>query len=318
MTIAKWFGDKAYKGWTAVEVGPDGVVGVSVRSPATLGAKPGVVKCGMIAGTELTVEAVAALAKQISVPGFGWVFLLDRRDYSILVLQEPSVQSGELEESVRWSVSTLIDYPIASANVSWMRIPTAKSLPNRTPHIYAVVARRDLTESYFDIFQKMQVQLNAIDIKETAQRNIASLVAKPGEGVGLLSVGKRGVYFTVSFNGELYLDRFVEETLFTQNGQGDDARGRAVERIILQVQRSVDFTMRNLPFLDIARILVAPTPGRIDLVEMLSPQVQLKVERIDLAELFDFTQVPELAKEESQASYFFVLGAALRFAKNKP
>lgn len=310
-----WFGRSGTAGWTAVDSGPDGLYGVSVLPPRSPGGKPRVAKCGALPGAALEAATLSALGKRIAVAGCPWTLPLGRKDYNILVIDEPPVTAAEMEQSVRWSVSATLPYPVDEANVTWMKIPTAKYQPNRTPQLYVVAARKDLVARQQALFREAGLSLQAIDIDDTAQRNIAALAEKPGEGLGLLMVGRQGVQFNITFGGELYLDRFVEETLFERAGQEPEAESRAFERIALQIQRSLDFIGRSMTFINVERVLVAPMPAEIGLRQYIAQNLSAAVEPLDLASLFDFSQTPELTRPENQALYFTALGAALRFMK---
>ena len=315
--MLNWLGGKGVAGWTAVDRGADGLVGVTVLAPGA-GGKPRVVKCAAMPGGPLDAGALAGLAKKIAVPDCPWTLPLSRKEYSILMVPEPPVPPAELERSVRWAISGMIDYPADEASIAWMKIPSVDRLPNRPPDLYVLLAKSELIARHKAEFQQARIPLQAVDVRETAQRNIAALAEKPGEGVGLLTIGKQGVQFTITCNGELYLDRFVEESLFDHAQRDEAAERRAFERIALQVQRSLDFIGRTMTFIDIDRVLMAPMPGRLELdPDVISQHLSLPVEALDLASLFDFSQTPELAREENQALYFTALGAALRFMKKK-
>lgn len=299
-------------GWASVEATADGLFGVSVAVPSEPGGKPRVLACNTVANAALDAESLTRLAGGGAFAGHAWTVPIDRKTYNILVIEEPAVRPDEMEQSIRWAISTMIDYPVADACVSWMRIPTDKLLPNRAPHIYVVATRRDVVDLHRHAFKQAKLHLGAIDVQETAHRNIAALVAKPGEGVALLSVGKRGVQFTVTFQGELYLDRHVDELVFG-NGSDEAVLERARERVVLQVQRSLDFIGRTLPFIDITRVALAPMPGETQLRERIAENLPVPVDSIDLASVFDLSHTPQLRVEEEQANYFVALGAALRF-----
>lgn len=310
------FRKKKETGWTAVDAGEDGLVGVTVMPPQAVGGKPRVVKCGTVSGGPLDVDTLTGLARIISVPGCHWTLPLRHKTYSILVVPEPSVRPDEIAQSIRWAIGDMLDYPVDDASIAWMRIPTDNLIPNR-PHeqqLYVMATRYESIVEYNDLFQKARIPLRAIDVRETAQRNIAVLAEKPREGVGLLFIGPQGVQFTINFNGELYLDRFFEESFFNTPDNAD-ARNRACERIVLQVQRSLDFVGRNMSFIDVNRILLAPMPDGLDLGDWISRHLPVPVEELDLASLFDISLTPELARRGAQALHFSALGAALRFMR---
>jgi hypothetical protein len=58
------------------------------------------------------------------------------------------------------------------------------------------------------------------------------------------------------------------------------------------------------------------SPEAVGLIEFLTAQLPLKVEPLDLNQVFDLTRVPELAQSSAlQARCVVPLGAALRSAK---
>lgn len=312
------FKKKGDAGWTSVAIETDGVYGVTVLAPLKPGGKPRVVKCASIPGDQLDAESLTGLASTISAQGCPWTLSLGRKEYKILVVPEPSVPRDEFDQAVRWLIGDMLDYSVEDANLAWMHIPTVELLPNRASNLYVLLAKKDIIAGYETLFENAGVTLQAIDVRETAQRNIAALVGKPGEGAGMLYIEKSGTQFTITYNNELYLDRFIQESLFAQepdaaDAQIDpDAKAQSGERIVLQIQRSLDFIGRNMAFIDIRHILMAPMPGTLKMGDFISPHLQVPVETLDLASLFDFTQTPKLEREENQAFYFSALGGALR------
>lgn len=301
------------KGWSAVDVGPDGLlVGVSVRPGARAGDRPQVVKCAQVTGAALEEAALAGLARKISVAGFPWTVPLPRNDYRILVVAEPPVLAAEMDRSLRWTLGPMINIPIDEANVVWMNIPTAEFQPNRPRHLYAIVAQQSVIKQQAALFAQAKLALRAIDVRETAQRNIAALLEKKGEGLGLLSMDPQGVTLTFTFGGELYLDRFIELSLAELLAADAPGQQKFFERITLQVLRSVDFINRNSSFMPVERIMLAPLPAQIGLHDYLSQNLSLRVEALDLASVFDLSRTPELALPENQSRYLMALGAALR------
>lgn len=305
------------KGWTAVDAGSDGsLVAVSVRRRAS--ARPQVVKCARSTPGTAMAEALTELAHKVSVAGFQWTMALQRGDYQMLVIAEPSVLASEMERSLRWSLGAMIDFPVEEANVAWMKIPTTVQQPNHARHIYAIVSPKSVAKAQLALFQKAKLNLRAIDVRETAQRNIAALLEKKNEGLGLLCVGSSGVLIVFTFAGELYLDRFIEQPLDEMVAADDAGRKKIFDLIALQVSRSVDFVSRNFPFMPVQRIVLAPLPAPLELRDYLAQNLSLQVDLLDLAEVFDLSLTPELQVPENQSRYFVALGAALRGMGKNP
>ena len=300
-------------GWTAVELGDDAFYGVTVLAPLTNNGKPRVVKYGTVSVNGSDAVALSGLANELSVVNCPWVLSLKPNQYNVLLVEEPSVLASEVKDSLRWSVSGMIDYPVSEANLDWIQIPTKTLQPNRTSHLYVMAAKSEYISHYAEVFRQAQIPLQAVDVRETAQRNIASLVESPGEGVVLIKVAKHGVRLTTTFKGELYLDRYAEESALGQDVIEDNVKERIVERVVLQAQRSLDFVARTLSFIDIKRVLLAPSVGNLDFTDIVGQNLQVPVEKLDLASVFDFSQTPELMQDKNQALYFYALGSALRF-----
>ena len=315
--LSRIFKSSAAKaGWTAVYEAPEGVFGVSIAAPAGVGVKPKVMKFGALAGKILDSISLTELAKSVATGDFGWAVTLNRKDYKFLVIEEPAVNPDEMDESVRWAVGGVIDFPLVDAEVAWMKIPTEK-LPNRRPHIYVAATQRGVVDRYRAIFKDAQLPLLALDVQETAFRNIAALASKSGEGLAFLAVGRQGVQFTVTFQGEMYLDRFTDDATWFADTVDPAAIERANERIVLQVKRSIDFIGRTLPFVDISRVLLAPMPANIGLRDRIAENLTVPVEPLDLGSILDLSSVPSLSKAEAQVEYLVALGAALRFENGR-
>ena len=311
--MISWPGKKrASRGWTAVDAVSGGLCGVSVRTPDSGNGKPQVVKCAFVPEADIAVEALAQLARKIGVPGFAWTTPLRRSDYKLVVLSQPAVKPIEMAQSLRWSLGPQIDFPVDEATLDWMSIPTQKHMPQRPPHLYVIAAKSEVVTRRAGPFRQAKIALQAVDIRETAQRNISALRERAGEGLGMVSVSDQGVQITFTFEGELYLDRFIETSLAALIAADDETRIRAFERITLQVQRSIDLVTRTLPFISLGRIGMAPMPAPLALGAHLAQNVSASVETLDLASVFDFALTPELAEEENQARFFVALGSALR------
>ena len=304
-------GQAGPRGWTGIDLSPPTGVGVTVLSgPAH--KRPRVKRHLVVADVLNEETALARLAEAVGQPGVPCVHALPRGSYSILVLPEPEVAATEMAESVRWSVAGQIDYPIDEANVAWMPIPTREALPNRPPHLYAMATRRTQTEEWRQAYRRAGLHLKAVDVRETAQRNISALIEPPGEGVGLLVMGHRGIEFTVTWHGELYLDRFISDDVQETGSIDFDSSQRRLERIALQVQRSLDFVQRTLPFITLREVRVGPSAEQAAMTEFLASQITVAVKPLDLGEIFDLSEVPALKDSQAQADALIALGSTLR------
>lgn len=313
--MKRFLGKGKVKAWSAVKSSPEGLFAVTVAAPATGGeGKPCVLACATLPDAEVGTPSLTALSQRLGNQAAHWIFTLDRDDYQILVLPEPAATPEELEQTIRWSISEQIAYPPDQASLAWMRIPDFERQPNRQQKLYVMVAPRALVDDYARQFREARLPLEVIDVHETAQRNIANLSAAPGEGVAMLRVAEHGIEFTISHEGELHFHRWIQDELGHGKLEPEAAR-RAMERLMLQIQRSLDYVDRNLPFIGLSRVLLAPLPRPMAMEEFLRSNLMLPVEKLDLADCFDLSLTPELLQEGSQAQFFTALGSCLRYLK---
>jgi len=306
------------KGWTAIDCsdGPS-LCAVSVKTAVRAGERPQVLAAAEQARADADTEG-SALRELIGHVDHRLPILmtLPRTHYRLRVMPEPAVPQREMLTSLRWSLSTDSDGPMDDFNLAWMRIPTEEQLPAKPRQVYAVMAPTAPLTVRLAAWRHVGVRPKVIDIRETALRNIAGALERPGEGLALLSAGTGGVSMVFTHQGSLYLDRYIEQPLAELRASEPAARVQLHERIALQLLRSIDVIGRSYPFMPVTRVVVAPAPEALGLLEFLSAQLPLTVEPLDLSRVFDLSKVPALAQSPAlQARCLVPLGAALRSAK---
>lgn len=312
--------------WTAVDAGVPGKwVVASVQGRRKPGERPRVLHASHAAHEEggWDPQALASLLDARRSRSGNTVAVLSRGDYQLLLLPRPPVPATELERSVRWAIASQVDFSVDQAVLVTMELPdtqategqaTAPSPEQQQKRLYAVVAQPGAVQAAAEAFKKAGQRLEAVDVRETAQRNIAALVESPDECLCMLRITPIGIQLTFTHRGELYLDRFIAQPVDALQGGDDFERARLIERIAQQVQMSVSHLQTHHAGLDVKRVVLCPTPVPLDLAAPLGEQVGLPVETLDLASVFDLSAVPQLQAAQEQAEYFVALGATLRDA----
>lgn len=257
-------------GWTGIDM-QGGVFGVNVRLPRSQQEKAVVLQHVAFPGQSSDVAALQQAGRSLSSEKFDVVNLLNRHDYQILMLDKPAVRADELESSLRLALSPLLEYPVEEANVAWLDIPVRQTMGNRVVQIYAAVAQTELVNRRANLFDDAKMRLDAIDIRESAQRNIAFRMENGRSATCLIYADEEGVQLTISSKGELYLVRFLNEALLKHaKGENKKPLEDAVERLALEIQRSFDFVRRNYPAVVIDSLDVAPTTEDFGLPQLLT------------------------------------------------
>ena len=161
-------------------------------------------------------------------------------------------------------------------------------------------------------FSGAKVPLDAIDIPELALRNVSALLEEPNRGLALLSVTDSGALLTITRSGELYLVRRTEISSTQLAGTDADSRERLLERLMLEVQRTLDNFDRQFGFISVSALVVAISPMVDGLLAYLAENLFLPVRPLSLQEVMDCSAIPELSNPERQGQCLFSIGAALR------
>src|SRR4051812_36474014 len=181
MMHVNWSGlGSSRSSWAALETADDGrLLAVSVKVPRGGRGTPVVLECAESSGVALGEHALQEIASQVGPAQ--WTVPLARGDYQMLVLPEPTVPESEMQDSLRWTLGSMIDFPIEQAVISWMRIPRDGATADAEKQIYVIVARKSIVEEQTALFDQARVTLKAVDVRETALRNIASLLERKHE-----------------------------------------------------------------------------------------------------------------------------------------
>ena len=256
-------------------------------------------------------EVLDKLARDLHAAQFRCSTLLGGRDYQMLAVEAPNVQPDELKAAVRWRLKDMLDFHIDDATIDVLDIPADTNASVRVNQMFAVAARNAVIEARQALFTSAKVELSVIEIPETAQRNISAFLEPEGRGLAMLYFNGEGGLLTVTFKGELYLSRRIEVTIDQVQELDADRRNQIFDKITLELQRSLDHFDRQFHFVTVSKLLLAPLP-KSSLHDYLSSNLYMPVDTLDLATVFNFSKVPELASIEAQQRHFLTLGAALR------
>lgn len=305
------FWQRKQKGWTALKLASDGVCYAHVERRA--GDKPLVTAWACEKLDIQSEHALKAFASTHRWHGQRCAALMDRNEYQVFQVDALTVPRQELKQAIRWSIKDMLDYPVANATVDVLDIPHDTSNPARPRFMLAVAARNENIRKRIEcLIERSQVDLEAIDIPELAQRNIAALLEQEGRGLAMLSFNQEGGLLTFTGGGELYHARQIDVTADMLQSSDPERRSHVYERVALDLQRSLDNFERQFPYVTINQLLLAPFAMRGEFHEYLRSYLYLQVGTFELADVFDLAEIPALQEVTAQSNAFQVLGAALR------
>jgi MSHA biogenesis protein MshI len=250
-------------------------------------------------------------AKALGAGSFQCTTVLAQPEYQILLVEAPNLKRDELRSAMRWRIKDMIDYHVDEATLDVLDVPSPRSGATRPPSMYVVVTRSATIQGVISRFDQARIPLAVIDVPDTAQRNIAALYEPADRGVLTLSFDVDGGLITVSAGGELYLSRRLDIGYVQVNAEGGEHE-HAFDRVLVEVQRSLDHFERNFAQVAVAKVLVAPMAQGAALASHLAANLYLPVEPMELADKMDLPQAYTLASPEKRAAWFRLIGAGLR------
>jgi len=288
-------GKRTQEGWMAVSLAEGRARFAHVRP----GERPAVLSLEEREWDGMDTRTLERVTKQVHTRRYRCTTVLAQSDYHMLLVEAPNVKRDELKAAVRWRIKDMIDYHVDDATIDVLDVPAIKG-PQRPATMYAVVSKSDKLRQLIARFETVGIDLAAIDIPDTAQRNIAALYESPQRALLTLSFDGDDGLLTITSSGELYVCRKL------------DGQQRAFDRVLIEVQRSLDHFERNFSQLAVERLLLAPMQESEALVAHLGANLQLPVAAMDLIEVMDLPPVYLAAPADVRARWFRLIGAGLR------
>jgi MSHA biogenesis protein MshI len=257
-------------------------------------------------------DALQRLRVTRHLKSYACTTLMGNGEYTISQLDAPSVPKEERKEALRWSIKDMVNYPVDSACIDVLDIPS-KGLPSgRSAGVLVVSAAEQAVRSRVAAFEEARIVLDAVDIPELAQRNVAALLEDENRGLAFLRIDESGMMLTLTFHGELIAVRSGEMNTLQLTSSDEEQRARVKERLVLDLQRSLDNFDRQYSHIPISKVVLASYPQVENLAAELGENIYVPVQAMDFSSAIDFPAVPELKNPLCQARNLLAIGAALR------
>lgn len=256
-------------------------------------------------------EALRAARRAGPLARHRCVALLQRNQYQLLPMDAPDVPRAEWRAALRWALKDMVDFPVADAGIDVLALPPEAGARRRET-VIAVAAPGAALRELIDAGAAAGVDWAALDVPETALRNLGALLATPGRAHGLLHMGAGHGTLVLTLDGELLQSRQIDVSA-AQLAEPDAAlRQQAFDRAGLELQRTLDGFERAFAQVGLERLHVLPGPGVEPFCDYVRELLYVPVLPAALGEVLDFSAVPALAEPQAQAPYLVALGAALR------
>lgn len=239
-------------------------------------------------------------------------------DYNILTVEAPEVPPEELRAAMRWRIKDLIDFHIDDAVIDLFDAP-ASAAHGKQNNIYVVVSRAAEVREKVDFFRAAGVNLQTIDIPELALRNVVALLPEDEGGVAFIYLTQDRGLIVVARQSALYLARTLDigyrhlQQASEDNATVGGVMNNQIEKLILEIQRSLDYYDRYFFQPPVAALVLAPMAVELPkLPADLEENLGIKTKYLDLHALMKCDQELDAPM---QARCLLAIGAALRYDK---
>lgn len=258
-----------------------------------------------------TREVVTALVDSLALNGARCNYVLSPRDYNLYLIEAPAVEESELRSAVRWKIKDLLDMPVEDAAIDIFPVPE-DAFRGRSKMLYAVAAPKARIEAIIELVARADLNLQSIDVPELAIRNITQQFLDDSNGLAFIDLRKTGSTMNLSRNGELYLTRKISTQLDADVMSSQDWESQR-DRLVLEVQRSLDYYESQMGQNPISQLVMAPRAGDShEMAASLSEVMSIPVNVLNFSEQLEVAQGID---KEVKRSCMIAIGAALRSDK---
>lgn len=300
-------GGKLDQGWLAVvRRGAQLDIAHVLRSTAHL---PEVRMLESFAMAADETESLVRLAQGQNLKRYRCVTLMRAGSYRVVQMEPPAVALEERLEAMRWRLKDVVDFPVDDAALAMTDVP---SDVGRQAQVFAVAAPRQAIGECMKRFNDAKLTLAAIDVPDMAVRNVAALFEETHRGLALLHLSAEGILLVITLRGELCLSRQIDLPVAVLAMDDEERRRQFLERLALELQRTLDNFDRQYSYIPVARLVVASEFRAAETVNALAQNLYLPVQMMNLAEVLEFPSLPDLRVVERQSQVLLAIGAALR------
>lgn len=229
--------------------------------------------------------ALAALVREVKKAAqHRWTLLLPPSLCPLGSIELPPLPTDEVKAALAWRLPEVfggggMGDAVSVQNTTFDVLPHPLNRPGADLATYWVwaVANASL-QPWLLAFHSLKLPPPVVDCTDLAQRNLAARVAADGRAFALLSQGIEGFLLSIVQAGQLYLSRrFEARSIDTERAFGGSST-QQLERIALEVQRSLDMFDRKHGQVAVSRLLLAPQARLSAALELFRSNLYVPVE----------------------------------------
>ncbi|MEQ8955009.1 MAG: hypothetical protein RL120_12835, partial [Gammaproteobacteria bacterium] len=217
------------------------------------------------------------------------------------------VEPEEQRQAVRWKVKDLLDMKIEEAAIDVFPVP--EDAYRGRQMVYVVATSRSRIRQLAAAITNADLELAVIDIPELCLKNVSNHCLDDSQSVVFMDLRRTGSTMNITHGGDLYLTRRINTQLDPDVLQSADW-GSLKDRLVLEIQRSLDYYESQMNKGQINRIVIAPR--RNDSRDMARSLDEALAQQVTALNLGDTLQSDVPLTPELQQVGLTAIGATLR------
>jgi len=302
----------SHPGFTCIQIQKDGIAVVRIdHDTGQDGAAPIITDClfRSVGKAEELDGSLKLLNRELGLKHSPCTTVLPEQNYKLLLTNKPKVPDNELAAALSWQVKDLIDQPVEETTFEIFPAPSAADI-TAPESSYVVAAKNEAIQNCIAPLVNADINLQCIDIREMALRNLTMLMQSTEESVIMLWLSETFGTLIITRDGDIYLSRPLSMGL-KDIGDGPH-QSHNIDTLILEIQRSLDYHESRYQTNRIRKILLAP--GISERCTALAATIQetLAIDT-DTFKLEEHIRHDASLPENWQTDFFIPIGAALRY-----
>ena len=221
------------------------------------GGAPSLTATTFLAGAN-AVDQLQAYVREHNLAGAELNLVLSQPDYSLLLVEPPQVAADELKQALRWRIKDMVEFDVGTAAIDIVELP-AGTYPNREM-IYVVAAAQAKIAEAEAVAERLELKLKTLDVAEITLANLGQRLLAKESTAAVLYLQPGDSTVNVFKNGLLYMTRAINDGLSWSDDQSL-AADCDVERLLLEVQRSLDYYESQLRQTPVSQLYLLPGVG---------------------------------------------------------
>lgn len=238
--------------------------------------------------------------------GVPCTYVLGFSEYSLSLVDAPSVPKAEVAKAVSWTLRDILSFPVEEAIIDTFELPFHRANDDMKL-LYAAIVRKTVVSRIETFINETGLELKYVDIPELALRNLAEKSPDINSGCAFVKLVSNGGKIIMCSENNLCVSRSFNldlEDLTTEKGP------ETLEALSLEVQRAFDY-VNSLFRKSIPNVLVlAPTVcDKMVIESSIKSSLDCEINYLKLSDHFVFENAID---EYDEPDYVFPIGAAIR------